>query len=103
MCKKNGEKGLVLQTSLQNIMRETVFSPYILNFDDDWWVLTVRLWLSVELLGEIGVIMGFPKHLVIDKNGSFMPVMERSYKVVNELRLGLSTMQWFAKSLVDCL
>lgn len=32
-----------------------------------------------------------------------MLVTERSWKVVKEMRLGMSMVQWFAKTLEDCL
>lgn len=54
--------------------------------------------------------LGLSKHLVIEskvfsllENGSLMLITKGSWKVVNELRMGLSTMQWFAKTLQNCL
>lgn len=70
----------------------------------------VRLRMSVEFLGEISVIMGFQKHLVIElkvfaltKDGSFMLINERRWKLVKEMRLGIFMVQWFAKTLENCL
>lgn len=54
--------------------------------------------------------MGFSKHLVIESKvlslsmeGSFLLITERSWKVLNKLRLGLSTVHWLAKALEDCM
>lgn len=66
------------------------------------------LCLSFELFGVIR--MGFSKDLVIEskvfslvKEGSFLLIRERSWKVMNKLTLGFFTVQWFAKALEDCL
>lgn len=55
--------------------------------------------LQLSLLYMLGAItMGFLKHVVIEskvfllsKDGDFMFITKRSWKVMNELRLGLST------------
>lgn len=64
--------------------------------------------MNLELSSVI--TMGFSKHLVIElkvfslsKEGSFLLIIERSWKVMNKLRLGLSTVQWLAKALEDCM
>lgn len=62
--------------------------------------------IAIEF-GVVGVItMGFPKHLLIEskafslsREGSFLLVIERSWKVMSKVRLGLSMMQWLAKAL----
>lgn len=66
------------------------------------------LCLSFELFGLIR--MGFSKDLVIEskvfslvKEGSFLLIIERSWKVMNKLTWGFSTVHWFAKPLEDCL
>lgn len=62
---------------------------------------------NLELLSVI--TMGFSKPLVteskvfsLSKEGSFLLIIERSWKVMN-MRLSLSMVQWLAKALVDCM
>lgn len=54
--------------------------------------------------------MGLFKHVVIEskvfsilKEGSSRLIIEKSWKVVKELRLGLTMVQWVAKTLEQCL
>lgn len=63
-----------------------------------------RFFLSVYLQ------MGYTKHIVIEsmvfsvsKVGNYFSIIEKSWKVMNELRLSLYMVQWFSKFLEDCL
>lgn len=54
--------------------------------------------------------MGFIKHIAIEskvysisKNGNYVAIVEKSWRVLKELRLDVHTVHWFAKFLQDCL
>lgn len=53
--------------------------------------------------------MGYTRHsyririFPVSKDGNYFPIIEKSWKVMKELRLGLYKVQWLANFLEDCL